>query len=135
MARRSKLTPSLQAAFLQAVRVGATYKIACAFAGVSEAAFYRWCQLGEGGRSPYKEFVEAVKKTDGLAAVGWLAKIETAASEGNWQAAAWKLERRYPEEYGRQIVEQKHEVGEGLALLLKEHQQDGGAQSIKKRDK
>jgi hypothetical protein len=37
--------------------------------------------------------------------VGWLAKIEAAANEGAWQAAAWKLERRYPHEYGRSAVE------------------------------
>ena len=30
--------------------------------------------------------------------------IEMAASEGNWQAAAWKLERRYPETFGRRTV-------------------------------
>jgi hypothetical protein len=40
--------------------------------------------------------------------VKWLARIEQAASE-HWQAAAWKLERRYPKDYGRSV--QQHEVG------------------------
>jgi hypothetical protein len=40
-------------------------------------------------------------EAEGRAAIGWLALIEQAAREGNWQAAAWKLERRYPETYGR----------------------------------
>ncbi len=35
----------------------------------------------------------------------WLAKIEKAASDGAWQAAAWKLERRYPHVYGRVVNE------------------------------
>jgi hypothetical protein len=30
--------------------------------------------------------------------------IDKAAGEGTWQAAAWKLERRYPESYGRTVV-------------------------------
>jgi hypothetical protein len=46
-------------------------------------------------------FHDAVKEAEGKATVGWLAKIEKAASEGNWTAAAWKLERRYPNDYGR----------------------------------
>ncbi len=28
--------------------------------------------------------------------------IDKAAADGKWQAAAWKLERRYPSQYGRQ---------------------------------
>jgi hypothetical protein len=28
--------------------------------------------------------------------------IDKAAADGKWQAAAWKLERRYPTQYGRQ---------------------------------
>ena len=40
--------------------------------------------------------------------MGWLAKIEQAANQGHWQAAAWKLERRYPQEYGRTVQNVEH---------------------------
>lgn len=32
--------------------------------------------------------------------ISWLAKIEAAANQGDWRAAAWKLQARYPEAYG-----------------------------------
>jgi transposase len=112
MARRSKLTPAVQAAFVQAIRVGATYKLACLYSGISEDTLARWRRLGEEGRPPYADFAESLKAAEGEAAVGWLAKIEQAAMEGSWQAAAWKLERRYVEDYGRQIQDTRHS-GEG----------------------
>ena len=33
-----------------------------------------------------------------------LNQIEKAAEQGNWQAAAWELERCYPDEYGKRIA-------------------------------
>jgi hypothetical protein len=33
--------------------------------------------------------------------------IDQAASSGVWQAAAWKLERRFPHIYGRRVIEQE----------------------------
>ena len=51
--------------------------------------------------TPLAEFHARLTEAEGRAAIGWLAKIEKVANEGDWKAAAWKLERRYPETYGR----------------------------------
>jgi hypothetical protein len=74
--------------------LGATYAHACNYAGISYETFRRWSREN-------LAFHDAVKEAEGKATVGWLAKIEKAASDGNWTAAAWKLERRYPNDYGR----------------------------------
>jgi predicted DNA-binding transcriptional regulator AlpA len=103
--RKTKLTADIQAAIVQALGVGAAHEHVCQFAGIDQATFYRWLQKGEAGLSPYREFCEAVKGAEGRAVVGWLAHIETAARAGNWQAAAWKLERRYGKLYGRQLAD------------------------------
>jgi len=105
MGRPTKLTPECQQFIIQALSVGATHKLACQYAGITEACFYFWLEKGAKGQQPYLEFFDAVKKTEGRAAVSWLAKIEHAASEGTWQAAAWKLERRYPQDYGKTVQE------------------------------
>lgn len=105
MARPTKLTPELQQLIVQALSVGTTHKLACQYAGITETCFYAWLDKGRRSLPPYAEFAEAVKKTEGRAVVGWLAKIEAAASDGNWQAAAWKLERRYPQDYGKTVHE------------------------------
>lgn len=101
MARRSKYTPETEKRITDAIRLGATYNLACQYAGISEDTFARW-------RDKYTDFADAIKEAEGAGAIGWLAKIERAANEGTWQAAAWKLERRYPDLYGRQVIDQRH---------------------------
>lgn len=118
MPRKTKLTPKLQEDIVQALGVGATHEHAAQYAGIDGATFYRWLQAGEAGKAPYREFCEAVKKAEGRAVVGWLAQIEEAARTGNWQAAAWKLERRYPKLYGRRTGDEV-EPGQTVTLLVK----------------
>lgn len=106
MARPTKLTPETQNKIVQALTLGATYEHAANFAGISYETFNNWMKRGEAASSgKFLQFFEAVKKAEGNATVGWLAKIEKAANDGNWQAAAWKLERRYPNDYGRQRID------------------------------
>lgn len=119
MTRHIKLTPEIQKRLLDAFSVGASHRNACDYAGITPQTMYNWIEKAETGRAPYVAFLEQLKLSEGTAAVGWLAKIEKAASEGSWQAAAWKLERRYPQDYGRTV--QEHHIileGEGLANLL-----------------
>lgn len=99
--RPTQRTPENAKKITDAVRMGATYGLACNYAGISEDTFARW-------READADFAAAIKEAEGAAAVGWLAKIEKAANEGTWQAAAWKLERRYPEQYGRQVQSVQH---------------------------
>lgn len=98
MARPTKYNEDTAKKLCNAIRLGATYKLACDFAGISEDTFANW-------RKRYADFSERIKQAEGQGVIGWLAKIEEAANGGAWQAAAWKLERRYPQLYGRQVVE------------------------------
>jgi len=96
--RPTRYTPERVAKILQAIRVGATQRAAAAYAGIDDSTVMRW-------KHKYPSLATAINEAEGAAMVGWLAKIEAAANEGAWQAAAWKLERRYPHEYGRSAVE------------------------------
>jgi hypothetical protein len=109
MARRSKLTPAVQQRICDAIGIGATYELAAAYGGVAFETFRRW---REGNRA----FCAAIESAEARAVVGWLAKIEKAASEGTWQAAAWKLERRYPADYGRTVQQVEHSGPAGQPL-------------------
>jgi hypothetical protein len=95
--RRTKRTADTAKRFCDAIRLGATYDLAARYAGMSDSTFERW-------RDSDPDFAEQVRDAEGAAAVKWLEKIEDAANNGEWTAAAWKLERRYPHEYGRRIV-------------------------------
>lgn len=110
MARPTKLTPEAQKKIVQAISVGATYKLAAQYGGVSYKTFNDWMQKGEAAKTgQYREFCNAVKEAEGTAGVKWLAVIDQAAAK-SWQAAAWKLERRYPEDYGRTRVDMNVQI-------------------------
>jgi len=95
--RRSKYTPETVDKITQAIRLGATYKLACDYAGISEDTFARW-------QARYADFADTITQAEGEAAIKWLALIEKHAVDlPQW--AAWKLERRYPQMYGKQAVE------------------------------
>jgi transposase len=117
--RKTKLTPEVQAKIVQALGVGAPYEQACQFAGINPDTLYTWLKKGEEGKSPFSEFSEAVKNAEGQASVGWLALIDSAARAGQWQAAAWKLERKFPKVWGRQTVEHTVQHGGPVEFVLK----------------
>jgi transposase len=122
--RPTKLTPETVKKLCVAIQQGATYALACKYAGISYDTFNDWKRRGaeeearrqnprvQEGTAAWTEgeefiqFLQAIQKAEGDAALGWLLKIELAATAGHWQAAAWKLERRYPQEYGRTVVTQ-----------------------------
>jgi len=102
MARASKLTPVVSKALLDALRMGATQRLACQYAGISEDTLARWRALGTQGRKPYADFADAFTRAQGTLAVALLAKIEAAAAV-DWRAAAWKLQHRFPRDYGLKV--------------------------------
>lgn len=105
----------------QAMALGATYDMAAMYAGISQRTFERWraqaATAPEG--SPFGQLRERLRQAEGRAAIGWLAKIEQAASNGDFRAAAWKLERRYPEVFGRQMVEHTGQPVGPIEFVLK----------------
>lgn len=94
--RKTKYTQDTIDRLTQAIELGASRTMACQFASISFQTFSVWM-------NDKPEFSDAIKKAEATGALKWLARIEQAASDGSWQAAAWKLERRFPEEFGRRI--------------------------------
>ena len=117
MGRRTKLTPDVQKRVVEAIRAGNYKEVAARYAGIGESTFYEWLKRGASHRVGYVEFAEAVKNAEAEAEVRDVALIEKAAME-NWTAAAWRLERRYPDRWGRR---ERHEItGEdGKELVIK----------------
>jgi hypothetical protein len=98
MPRPSKYTAEAVTRITDAIAVGATYQLAAQYGGISYETLRAWA-------IDKPAFSDALKEAEGRAVVRWLEKIEAAANDGVWQAAAWKLERRYPQAYGRRVHE------------------------------
>jgi len=96
-----KLHEETHNAIVQAVRAGNYLETAASYAGISKDTLYTWLKKGRAAtKGPYREFVEAVDQAIASSEVRDLTLIGKAAEE-QWQAAAWRLERRYPDRYGR----------------------------------
>jgi transposase len=113
------LMPGIREKILDALSKGASYGLAANCAGCCREQLRFWRKRGKdqfnagldrGEGDLYLDFYLDVIEAQGKAAVKWLEKIDNAAEQGAWQAAAWKLERRYPEEYGRDKQEIEGEV-------------------------
>jgi len=106
MANTTKLDPIIQGILIDAVKTGVPYTHACELAGIAYQTFRNWQELGEEGKSPYMEFLEALKRARGEAVEARIKRIEAAGKQGSWQADAWWLERQIPSEFGkREAVE------------------------------
>lgn len=94
---RGKYAPAVVETICKALELGETYKYACIAAGITFETFNEW-------RSTKPEFSAAIEKAQAAFRRRNLERIEKAASRG-WLAAAWLLERRHPEDWGRRTVE------------------------------
>jgi transposase len=129
--RPSKFTPERAARIVEALQIGAYRETAAEYGGISTRCFYDWIDLGtkaledgeDGERPPlnaealaadpdadpilppiqtFAQFVQAVKDAEAQTEVRSLSIIQTASTE-TWQAAAWLLERKFPNRYGRRM--------------------------------
>lgn len=110
--RPSKLNEVVKKRLIGALERGAYKEDACHYAGISVATFYRWMDKGEAQeKGEYKQFREAVELAEANSTMISLDTIVKAEQEGDWRAAAWKLERRQPDRWGRverQTIKAEH---------------------------
>lgn len=83
---------------------------------IDESTLYDYINRGDediakGKTTIYSEFAKRVKESEKRFCLGKLQKIER-ASEETWTAAAWLLERRFPDEFGRNRLEITGKDGE-----------------------
>lgn len=150
--RPSKLTPQVTQQIVQALQAGNYQDVAASYAGISKGTFYSWMDRGRIERdrqgsgldpdeteAPFLEFLNAIETARAQSEVRAVALINKAAQGGTWQAAAWFLERSYPNRWSRYQRNEvtgpqggpiQHVVGEDSLLaaldrFLKDDEPDG----------
>lgn len=78
---------------------GMNNKDICAYLGINETTFYRW--MNDFQDEMHCKFRESLKKAESEYKSALRSYILKAAENKDWKAAAWMLERQYPEEYAR----------------------------------
>lgn len=119
----TKLTPGTKAEIIKALASGAPPEAAAAYAGVVRATFQAWLAQGRAAianangnladvlaKDEHAQFALEVEEALARFIVGNSAAITehgTTKTEGEWQALAWQLERRFPQWFSRKL---RHEV-------------------------
>jgi hypothetical protein len=114
----TKPTQEIQDKIVAALRAGNYEETAARYAGISESTLREWMELGAAPKAAaaYKQFRDAVEKATASAEVRDIALIDKAAQEGSWQAAAWKLDRKFA--YGTTSEDSGARVGPNQQALL-----------------
>ena len=122
--RPTKLDYKVQEKIIQAIKAGNYMETAAAYAGISKSTLYDWLKRGERekqrvAKNPryrirksekiYVDFSDAVEKALAEAEVRDVLLISKAAEE-QWQAAAWRLERKFPDRWGRRVIEHSGDI-------------------------
>lgn len=84
----------------QLIRTGVPPSVAAGVCGLSRHTFYHWSSEKAKPGPAYERFRQAIKRAEDEAHAARVARVIQASAE-SWQAAAWYLERRYPEVWGR----------------------------------
>jgi len=140
MKRPTRLTKLLIEQLATYIENGNFAQDACKLADVSEAGYYKWLATGrailEGEIEKTRanaltvELVEAIKHADAKFKAYHLSNINR-ASRTTWQASAWMLERRFPEEYGRRAENSVKVESEGaVTIYIPDNSRDDSGDSI-----
>jgi transposase len=99
--RPSKLSSDAIAQLEQLIRAGTTIDVAAAAIGVSRSTIYGWLKQGEKARpgTAARTLRDRVEQARAESESLLVARVGQAAAKGSWQAAAWLLERRWPERW------------------------------------
>lgn len=103
-----KLTKEVEETILRHLRTGGYQVYAAEAAGIEWRTMKNWLDLGDEGVKPYREFAIKVRKLQAEDALRYQSVITRAALgqiNGDWKAAAWALERKYPKVYGHAAMQ------------------------------
>lgn len=91
--RPTRFTPEVREKVLVAIRAGNYLEVAARYAGISRSTLFGWLDRGRKARSgQFLEFLDAVDGAIAQAEVAAVADV-VKASQTDWRAAAWLLER------------------------------------------
>lgn len=94
IARPTKRTPEVEKRITDALAGGASRRLACEYAGISQETFSVWCKR-------YLDFLEAVTRAEAQCEMSAILSLRQGWMQSNdWRAGLEWLKRRRPKEWG-----------------------------------
>ena len=136
----TRLTPEIQRKACDEIRNGSSRADAAILAGVPRSTLQTWLAYGREGKEPFRGFLDAMDVAEAECKKKCLAEIDRAGAKVKhpdgrevtfsplWQRVAWKLERRWPKEWGRQVEVAAEEASESIRVTFDiPNRDEGGA--------
>jgi transposase len=120
--RPSKFTPEAAARIIQAAQAGVYPAVAAAFAGISTSTLDGWLRdaaedIDAGRETPLSVFSEEIGRVVARIEVAALARIQAAMAD-DWRAAAWFIERRFPERWSKRDARHLERSGQASTAVV-----------------
>ena len=96
--RPSSYTPALARALCSSIASGLPIGVACRRHGIARQTLHDWRVQGRAGREPFAGLVARFQQATAEAESNSVLAVFKAAKR-DWRAAAWLLERRWPQRY------------------------------------
>jgi hypothetical protein len=120
MTRPTKLNPELIIEICDKIERGVTQKTAALTSGITEHTFHNYINRGkQETEGIYFQFFQSLKKSQANLKATYEQLIFDAAHK-DWKAAMTYLERKYPDEYGRQEKTRVEHSGQLTIDLVKQ---------------
>jgi hypothetical protein len=104
--RPSKLTAASETKIIDALRAGASMEAAARLGGVGPRTLHRWLAAGESAKAGVqRDLWQKVRRARAEGEQQLLASVK--AGGPGWQGAAWILERRWRDTYGKKLAEER----------------------------
>jgi transposase len=101
MGRPTKLTQPIHDLIVKYIKAGNYVETAAAAAGINKSTLYDWLKRGQQDKSGiYADFSNAVEMAMALSEIDLLDKLRKHDADSA-QPIEWRLERRFPERWGR----------------------------------
>jgi transposase len=139
--RPTKLNHELQTKIVDLIRAGNYIETASSCVGVNKSTLYDWLKRGARASQkegkipkeelPFVDFSNAVEKAIAEAEARDVMIIAN-ASKSDWKASAWRLERKFPNKWGRHdhIKAEVHSEHTERTETFIEHQIDTDPQTV-----
>lgn len=97
MGRPTKFNEKVTSKILELVEKGAFHKFACMYVGITEQTLLNWLDLGENATSEKDPYYKFYMKFNRAKVERSRILLEEIASDPDWKAKKWLLEREWPE--------------------------------------
>lgn len=102
---------------LLAHEMGLNQKESAIYAGITPQTLHNWINKGKAAKSNKSKYKKFLQKWEYAKIKNKAFHLKKVQEDKSWQSSAWYLERRYPDEFGKQKLEVELNDSRGISYF------------------